>query len=82
MRRLASTAIVLAAGIGLQVWYSPTADKNFILLADGIASVYIVDVDGERQVFLAQIGSTTSDEDLAELQAVLDSIRIGPSSTP
>ncbi len=62
--------------IGLQIWYSPPADKHFVLLADGIASVYILDVNGERQVFLAQHGSTISDQDLAELQAVLDSIRI------
>ena len=53
-----------AADIGLQIWYSPPADKNFVLLDHGIASVYIVDVDGERQVFLTQRGTTTSDDDL------------------
>ena len=63
-------------GLGLQVWYSPPADKYFVLLPDGIASVYIVDVDGQRQVFLTQYRSATSDEDVRELQAVLDSIRI------
>ena len=63
-------------GIGLQIWYSAPADKYFVLLADGIASVHIVDVDGERQVFLTQYRSATSDEDLRELQLVLDSIRI------
>lgn len=47
-----------------------------MLLADGFASVHIVDVDGERQVFLTQYRSATSDEDLRELQVVLDSIRI------
>lgn len=64
------------ADIGLQLWYSVPADKNFVLLDDGSASVYILDVNGERQVFLTQHGSTTSDEDLAELQEVLDSISI------
>ena len=63
-------------GIGLQIWYSAPADKYFVLLADGVASVYILDVDGERQVFMTQHQSTTSDEDLAELQTVLDSIQI------
>lgn len=63
-------------GIGLQIWYSPPADKYFVLLHDGIARVYIVDVDGQRQVFLAQYRSATSDEDLRELQAILDSIHI------
>ena len=40
------------------------------------ASVYVVDVDGERQVFLTQHGPAASDEDLRELQSMLDSIRI------
>lgn len=62
--------------IGLQIWHSPPADKYFVLLANGIASAHIVDVDGQRQVFLIQRGSATSDEDLRELQAVLDSIHI------
>jgi hypothetical protein len=65
-------------GIGLQIWYSPPADKYFVLLPDGVSNVYILDVDGQRQVFLAGHGLATSDEDLAELQAVLDSIQIGP----
>jgi hypothetical protein len=64
-------------GIGLQNWYSAPADKYFVLLPDAVASVYIVNVDGQRQVFLTQSGSATSEEDLAVLQAILDSIRIG-----
>lgn len=68
------------APAGLQIWYSEPADKYFVLLRDATASVYVVDVDGERQVFLTQIGSTASASDRAELEAVLDSIRIqGPS---
>jgi hypothetical protein len=67
-----------AADIGLQIWYSPPADKNFVLLRDGIAWVYILDVDGQRQVFLAQHRSPVSGKDMQELQAVLDSIRIEP----
>jgi hypothetical protein len=63
-------------GAGLQIWYSAPADKYFVLLPDGIASVYIVDVKGLRQVFLSQYRSATSDEDLQELQTVLDSIHI------
>ena len=38
--------------------------------------MYIVDVDGQRQVFLTQHGSATSDKDLRELRGVLDSIQI------
>jgi hypothetical protein len=63
-------------GIGLQIWYSPPADKYFVLLPDGKASVYIVNVDGQRQVFLTQYRSATSGEELLELQAILDSIHI------
>jgi hypothetical protein len=62
--------------IGLQIWHSAAADKYFVLLADGTASVYIVDVEGRRQVFLTQHRSATSDADLREMQAVLDSIHI------
>ena len=36
----------------------------------------MLDIDGRRQVFLTQYRSATSAEDIAELQAILDSIRI------
>ena len=62
---------------GLQVWYSEPADKYLVLESDWRASVYVVDVDGERQVFVTQQAPRTSEADLAELQGVLDSIRIG-----
>jgi len=65
--------------VGLQVWYSAPADKYFVLLPDGIMSVYIVDVDGTRQTFVTgPRGPATSNEDAGELQAILDSIRIEP----
>src|SRR4029453_5037583 len=64
-------------GVGLQIWYSRPADKYFVLQADEVASVYLLDVDGQRQVFMAY-RPTTSDGDPAELQAVLDSIVIQP----
>ncbi len=61
---------------GMQVWYSEPTDKYFVLLPDAVASVYVVDVDGERQVFLTQVGNPRSATDRAELQSVLDSIQI------
>jgi hypothetical protein len=64
--------------VGLQVWYSAPADKYFVLLADAAASAYILDVAGERQVFLTQVGAQATEADRTELQRVLDSIRIGP----
>ena len=62
----------------LQVWFSHPADGYFVLFPDAVASVYIVDVDGQRQVFQTQYGAATSDEDVRELQEVLDSIHIEP----
>lgn len=65
--------------VGFQIWYSPPADKYFVLLRDNPTSVYIVDVDGRRQVFIAgPVGPKTTKRDARELQAVLDSIRFGP----
>jgi hypothetical protein len=61
--------------IGLQIWYSRPADKYNVLLADEVESVYILDADGQRQVFMAYWPAST-DEFLAELKAVLDSIHI------
>ena len=61
---------------GLQVWYSEPTDKYFVLLPGAVATVYVVDVEGERQVFLTQVGNPDSDTDLAELETVLDSIDI------
>ncbi len=61
---------------GLQVWFSKPTQKYFVLMPGDTASVYVVDVDGERQVFLTQHGPAASDEDLRELQSMLDSIRI------
>ena len=61
---------------GLQIWFSNPTDKYFVLMPDCTACVYVVDVDGERQVFLTQHGPAASDEDLRELQSMLDSIHI------
>lgn len=62
--------------LGLQLWYSEPADKYFVLQQGGATSIYVLDVDGERQVFLTQQFSPTP-EDRAEVQAVLESIRVG-----
>lgn len=62
--------------LGLQLWYSAPADKYFVLQPRGTASVYALDVDGDRQVFVTQQFSRNP-EDRAEVQAVLDSIRVG-----
>lgn len=63
-------------GDGLQIWYVAPADNYFVLLPGSAASVYILDVDGQRQVFVAQNRSPHSPDARAELQRVLDSVRI------
>lgn len=60
---------------GLQVWFSDASDKYFVLMPGVDASVYVVDVDGERQVFLADHAAGASEDDLRELQTMMDSIR-------
>ena len=62
---------------GLQVWYSAAADKYLVILPDGTVRVYVVDVDGVRQVFITQHRDAALEEDLGELASILDSIRIG-----
>jgi hypothetical protein len=62
--------------LGLQLWHNKAVDKYFVLQPKGRASIYILDVDGTRQVFLTQEHSPTPAA-RAEMSAVLDSIRIG-----
>ncbi len=74
--RLQSKNCFLGPGTGVQIWFSEP-DDYLVLDPEGVVSVYVVDVDGERAVFAAQYRpARTSSEDQAELQQVLDSIRI------
>jgi hypothetical protein len=61
---------------GLQIWYRASVDEYLVLLADGTISVYILDIDGQRQVFVSQYHATNTAAERAELQAVVDSVRI------
>jgi hypothetical protein len=61
---------------GLQIWFSAPGGKYFVSMPDRVSTVYVVDINGKRQVFMAGRPSDASDEDLAELQAMLDSIHI------
>ena len=64
--------------VGLQVWYSEPADKYFVLLPGLVGRVDILDVTGRRQAFLTMYPKAISDGDRAELEGVLDSIRLEP----
>jgi hypothetical protein len=74
--RLQTKKCFLGPGTGVQIWLN--GPKNYLWLApDGLLSIYVVDVDGERAVFTSQYRPAhTSPEDKAELQQVLDSIHI------
>lgn len=59
---------------GLQVWRSQGGDY-FVLFPDERASVYVVDVAGRAQVFVAKTGGGASAADRSELESILDSVR-------
>jgi len=61
---------------GLQIWFSAARGKYFVSMPDLVSTVYVVDTNGKRQVFMAAPPSDASDEDVAELQAIVDSIHI------
>ena len=60
----------------LQIWHSEPVDKYFVLSGDGTASVYILDLNGERQVLLTGRNDGTTADDVAEMQTIIDSIEI------
>ena len=74
--RLQTKNCFIGPGTGLQIWLN--GPDNYLYLGpDGLMSIYVVDVDGQRAVFQSQYNSAhTSPEDQAELQQVLDSIDI------
>ena len=57
----------------LQVWLEETGP--YALDPDQTGSVYVVDVDGERVVVTTHIGGGATDEDVAEVEALVGSIR-------
>lgn len=74
--RLQSKNCFTGPGTGVQIWLSEP-DNYLVVGPEDVLSVYVVDVDGERAVFTTQYRpARTSSEDQAELQQILDSIRI------
>lgn len=74
--RLQTENCFIGPGTGAQIWLN--GPKNYLYLGpDGLLSIYVVDVDGQRAVFQSQYKPAhTAAEDLAELRQVLDSIHI------
>lgn len=68
-------------GVGFQIWADPLETNFFAIPADQVGAafpVYIADVDGDRAVILPSRGPDASASDIAELDAVLASIRFVP----
>lgn len=61
--------------VGLQLW-KDRGGKHQVLLDDGTISVYVVDVGGERFVIATQYREGSSEEDIAEMEAIIASIEI------
>jgi hypothetical protein len=73
---LKSQDCALPGDLGIQLWLQQP-DEYLVLDDAGLVSVYVVDVDGRRQVFATQYRpGYTSEKHRAELQQVLGSIRI------
>ena len=67
---------------GFWLWASPDGDRRYVQDSDEMDRIYAVDVGGTRFTFFAHIPKRTTAADRAELQAIIDSITIEPSSNP
>jgi len=70
----------LCGGDGRWLWEDASGSR-LALLNFGVLTVYIVDVDGDR-VVIARNGRGTSARDIAQLDAMVASIEIEPTSFP
>jgi hypothetical protein len=64
----------------LRIWARPgTHESDFYALAPGHRGVvHALDVDGKLVILAAAIGPEASASDVAELEAIVKSVRIGP----
>ena len=60
---------------GLQIWFVAPQDKYFVLISDGTATVTTADVGSDRFVLVSQRRTGSSAADVAELDAIVASIR-------
>jgi len=64
----------------LQIWADAALQDYFALLPRSQASVYVVDVSGQTLVITTNQGPSASDADVAELEAMLRSLKIEPAT--
>ena len=62
----------------LQIWANASETDFFSVLPGSVASVYIVDVRGQTLAMTATWRSAPSESDVAELEAMVDSVQIEP----
>jgi hypothetical protein len=62
----------------LEIWAAPTEAGLWALIPGARGIVHVLEIDGELVVFTGITGPGTSASDLAELEAVIASTRIGP----
>jgi len=67
---------------GFWLWASADGDRRYVQDSDETDRIYAVDVGGSRFTFYARIPKRTTAADRAEIQAIIDSITIEPSSNP
>ena len=58
--------------------FTPWPGSIYAQGPDNLWRLWIIDVEGERMIIVSQNFASTSSEDLAEQQAIVDSIRIQP----
>jgi len=68
-------------GFGLQLWLDVHGDKYQVLLTDGTISVYMADVDASRFVLTTQLRVGSDPAEIAEMKAIVASIRFDPALT-
>jgi hypothetical protein len=62
----------------IQIWSNQPVPAVFWLAAGHAASVYVADVDGQRVVVATDTGPEASQRDIAERDAIVASLGIGP----
>ena len=62
----------------LQIWANASETDFFSVLPGSVASVYIVDVQGQTLAMVATWRNSPSESDVAELEAMVDSVQIEP----
>jgi len=64
--------------IGLQVWHSAPAENYMVVIDGGTLTVTVADVNDSRFVLTSQSGSGSTPDDVAEMEAIVASVRIQP----